>query len=245
MAEVGAVVRVLVVEDAPDIVRLVRRSLLLEGLKVDVVEDGPAAVGAIRDAPPDLVVLDRMLPGLDGMEVCRRIRAVDAALGREPTPILMLTALGSVSDRVAGLEAGADDYLPKPFAVVELLARVRALLRRARARPDPWTASPAADEILRLGDLVLDLGTRTVFRGERRVSLTTREFDLLALLMHHPNRVFPHRSLMERIWGNDFYGESNVLAVTIRALRRTLEEGGEPRLIQTVRGVGYALRDRP
>ena len=234
--------RVLLIEDAPDIARLVRRSLALEGLKVDAVGDGLAAIEALREDPPDLVVLDRMLPGLDGMEVCRRIRAADAALDRDPTPILMLTALGSVSDRVSGLEAGADDYLPKPFAVAELVARVRALLRRARARPDRGDAPPAS-ETLRLGDLVLDLGTRTVARGDRRVRLTTREFDLLALLMRYPNQVFSHRALLDRVWGKDFYGESNVLPVTIRAVRLALEEGGEPRLIHTVRGAGYALRD--
>lgn len=237
--------RVLVVEDAPDIARLVQRSLLLEGLKVDVVDDGLVALAAIRDAPPDLVVLDRMLPGVDGLEVCRRVRAADGVLGEAPIPILMLTALGSVTDRVAGLEAGADDYLAKPFAVAELVARVRALLRRTRARSDTPTAPPVSAEVLRLGDLALDLGSRIVSLGPRQVRLTTREFDLLAVLMRHPNQVFPHRALLDRVWGNDFYGESNVLAVTIAALRRALEAGGEPRLIQTVRGAGYTLRPQP
>ena len=233
--------RVLVVEDAADIARLVQRALLLEGLKVDVVGDGLAALAAVRDAPPDLVVLDRMLPGVDGLEVCRRIRAADRLVDHEPTPILMLTALGSVSDRVAGLEAGADDYLSKPFAVAELVARVRALLRRARARSSP-PSSPVPSENLRVGELTLDLGSRTVTLGTRPVRLTAREFDLLAVLMRYPNQVFPHRALLDRVWGDDFFGESNVLAVTIAALRRALEEGGEPRLIQTVRGAGYALR---
>jgi two-component system response regulator MprA len=237
--------RVLVVEDESDIARLVQRALLLEGLKVDVVGDGQAALAAIRDDPPDLIVLDRMLPGIDGMEVCRRVRAADDALGRAPIPILMLTALAYVSDRVAGLEAGADDYLPKPFAVAELVARVRALLRRATTGSAAASSPAVAAEVFRVADLVLDLGSRTVARGERPVRLTAREFDLLALFLRHPNQVFPHRALMERVWGEDFYGESNVLAVTVAALRRALEEEGEPRLIQTVRGVGYALREQP
>ncbi len=156
--------RVLVVEDSPDIVRLVQRALLLEGLKVDHVADGLQAVAAIRDAPPDLVVLDVMLPGLDGVEVCRRVRAADAALGRPSMPILMLTALGAVSDRISGLDAGADDYLPKPFVVAELVARVRALLRRTRASQ----VTQVTTEVFHLGDLTVDVGAREVRRGKRR-----------------------------------------------------------------------------
>ena len=233
--------RVLVVEDTPDIARLVQRSLLLAGLKADVAADGQSALAAIRDDPPDLIVLDRMLPDVDGVEVCRRVRAADEALDRPPTPILMLTALGAVSDRVAGLESGADDYLPKPFAVAELVARVRALLRRAQA--ESTASAPAmSSEVLRFADLTVDLGGRTVTRGERPVRLTAREFDLLALFLRHPNQVIPHDVVMQRVWGSDFYGESNVLPVTVASLRRALEEGGEPRLIQTVRGVGYVLR---
>ena len=233
--------RVLVVEDTPDIARLVQRSLLLEGLKVDVTPDGHAALAAIRDQPPDLIVLDRMLPDLDGIEVCRRVRAVDETFDRAPTPILMMTALGAVPDRVAGLEAGADDYLPKPFAVSELVARVRALLRRARAESTSSAPAPST-EILRFDDLTVDLGGRRVTRAERPVRLTAREFDLLAFFLRHPNQVIPHDVLLQRVWGSDFYGESNVLAVTVASLRRALEAAGEPRLIQTVRGVGYVLR---
>lgn len=230
--------RVLVVEDEPGIAGFVRRGLLFEGFAVEVAADGRAALAAVRDAPPDLVILDIMLPGVDGIEVTRRVRAAEAAEGRAPVPILMLTARDAVPDRVGGLEAGADDYLVKPFAFDELLARVRALLRRSRA-----TAAPTAPaELLRFADLTLDLGSRTVTRGERPVQLTTREFDLLALFLRHPNQVLPRATVMDRIWGEDFYGDSNVLEVFVANLRRALEASGEPRLIQTVRGVGYVLR---
>jgi len=230
--------RVLVVEDEPGIAGFVRRGLLFEGFAVEVAADGRAALAAVRDAPPDLIVLDIMLPGVDGFEVTRRVRAAEAAEGRPAVPILMLTARDAVPDRVGGLEAGADDYLVKPFAFDELLARVRALLRRSRAAAP--TAAPA--ETLRFFDLVLDPGSRTVTRGERPVQLTTREFDLLALFLRNPNQVLPRQLLMDRIWGEDFYGDSNVLEVFVANLRRALEASGEPRLIQTVRGVGYVLR---
>jgi len=229
---------VLVVEDEPGIAGFVRRGLLFEGFAVEVAADGRAALAAVRDAPPDLIVLDIMLPGVDGFEVTRRVRAAEAAEGRPAVPILMLTARDAVPDRVGGLEAGADDYLVKPFAFDELLARVRALLRRSRAAAP--TAAPA--ETLRFFDLVLDPGSRTVTRGERPVQLTTREFDLLALFLRNPNQVLPRQLLMDRIWGEDFYGDSNVLEVFVANLRRALEASGEPRLIQTVRGVGYVLR---
>ncbi len=230
--------RVLVVEDEPGIAGFVRRGLLFEGFAVDVVTDGRAALAAVRDAPPDVVVLDVMLPGVDGFEVTRRVRAAEAAEGRAPVPILMLTARDAVPDRVSGLEVGADDYLVKPFAFDELLARVRALLRRSQAS----APTAASSEILRFEDLALDLGSRTVTRGERVIQLTTREFDLLALFLRHPNQVLPRGLVMDRIWGADFYGDSNVLEVFVANLRRALEATGEPRLIQTVRGVGYVLR---
>ena len=233
--------RVLVVEDTPEIVRLVQRSLLLEGHQVEVANDGRAALAAVRDNPPELVLLDLMLPDINGIEICKRIRAMEDAAGLAPTPILMLTALDAVTDRVSGLEAGADDYLPKPFAITELIARVKALLRRAQA-PAPAAPTGLPSEALRYEDLTLDPSSRIVTRGSREVTLTAREFDLLHFFTRHPNQVLTHDTLMKRIWGDDFFGESNVLAVTVAAVRRALEAGGEPRLLQTVRGVGYVLR---
>jgi two-component system response regulator MprA len=230
--------RVLVVEDSPDIARLVQRSLLLEGYEVDVAQDGRGALAVVRDTPPDLIVLDLMLPDIDGMEICRRVRAMEAAYGQAPVPILMLTALDSVPDRVSGLDAGADDYVPKPFAITELMARVRSLLRRSRA-PE---VRPRQREILTYEDLTLDPGARTVFRRDREITLTAKQFDLLAALMENPNQVMGYDTVMQRVWGGQFRGESNVLAVTVSTVRKALEEAGEPRLIQTVRGVGYVLR---
>jgi two-component system, OmpR family, response regulator MprA len=230
--------RVLVVEDSPDIARLVQRSLLLEGYEVDVANDGRGALAVVRDTPPDLIVLDLMLPDIDGMEICRRVRAMEAAYEQPPVPVLMLTALDAVPDRVSGLDAGADDYVPKPFAITELMARVRSLLRRSRA---PEVRSKQR-EIITFEDLTLDPGARTVFRGDREVILTAKQFDLLAALMEHPNQVMSYDTVMQRVWGGQFRGESNVLAVTVSTVRKALEEGGEPRLIQTVRGVGYVLR---
>ncbi len=230
--------RVLVVEDSPDIARLVQRSLILEGYEVDVANDGCGALAVVRDAPPDLIVLDLMLPDIDGMEICRRVRAMEAAYGQPPVPVLMLTALDSVPDRVSGLDAGADDYLTKPFAITELMARVRSLLRRSRA---PEVRSRQRD-VLTYDDLSLDPGARTVHRGEREITLTAKQFDLLAALLEHPNQVMGYDTVMQRVWGGQFRGESNVLAVTVSTVRKAMEEGGEPRLVQTVRGVGYVLR---
>jgi two-component system response regulator MprA len=229
--------RILVVEDEPAISGFVRRGLIFEGYDVEVATDGREGLTRLRDEPPDLLVLDLMLPGIDGLELCRRVRAAEEMDHRPPLPILMLTARDAVADRVTGLEAGADDYLVKPFAFDELLARVRALLRRSR----PATPRPAA-ETLTFDGLSLDLGSRTGERGGRQLSLTTREFDLLALFLRHPNQVLPRSLIMDRIWGEDYYGDSNVLEVFVANLRRELEAGDEPRLIQTVRGAGYVLR---
>ncbi|HEU0114607.1 MAG TPA: response regulator transcription factor [Thermomicrobiales bacterium] len=239
---------VLVVEDTPEIARLIRRSLMLEGYLVEVAEDGRSALAAIRDQPPDLIVLDLMLPDIDGIEITRRVRALEEADHLLPLPILMVTALDDVQDRVSGLDAGADDYLPKPFAIPELVARVKALLRRSNQVRDAGAGLGPAErlgDVLRYEDLTIDFTGRTVTRGERPVALTAREFDLLTLFMRHPNQVMTHQQLMQRVWGDDFFGESNVLAVTIGAVRRALEERGERRLIQTVRGVGYVLRSHP
>ncbi|MGH2616673.1 MAG: response regulator transcription factor [Thermomicrobiales bacterium] len=232
-------VRILVVEDEPSIAGFVRRGLHFEGYEVDVVPDGSGALRALRDNPPDLLVLDVMVPGVDGFEIARRLRAAEAAERMPSIPILMLTARDAVADRVTGLRAGADDYLVKPFDFDELLARIEALLRRASAVTD----QPDGRQTLVYADLAVDLGGRTVRRGERDIHLTAREFDLLTLFLRHPERVLPRGTIMARIWGDDFFGDSNVLEVFVANLRRALEAGGERRLLQTVRGVGYVLRE--
>jgi two-component system response regulator MprA len=220
---------ILVVEDDPQIADLLRRGLIYEGYSVAVTADGPAGLTAARDRPPDLVLLDLMLPGMDGLTVCARLRAASSV------PILILTARDAVPDRVKGLDAGADDYVVKPFNFDELLARIRAQLRRR---------APAADqETLRFADLTLNPNTHEVFRGGRNIELTAREFEVLLLFMQHPRQVITRDLLYERIWGYDFGGESNIIEVYVRYVRSKLEEGGAPRLIQTVRGVGYALRE--
>jgi two-component system, OmpR family, response regulator MprA len=234
-------IRVLVVEDEPGIAGFVRRGLLFEGFEVDLAADGNTALELLRDNPPDVVVLDIMLPGVNGLEVTRRLRAAEAAANTPPIPILMLTARDAVKDRVTGLEAGGDDYLIKPFAFDELVARVKALLRRARPAPN----AGAAGEFLTYEDLNVDLGSRTAARGDRRLHLTTKEFDLLALFLRHPNQVLSRSQIMQRIWGDDFYGDSNVLEVFVGNIRRALEAENEPRLIQTIRGAGYVLRHNP
>lgn len=232
-------VRILLVEDEPSISGFVRRGLHFEGYEVDVVPDGPGALRRLRDSPPDLLVLDVMVPGVDGMEIARRLRAAETAEKLPAIPILMLTARDAVADRVTGLRAGADDYLVKPFDFDELLARIEALLRRAAAPAEP----AAGREFLNYADLTLDLGGRMARRGDRDVHLTAREFDLLTLFLRHPEQVLPRSTIMTRIWGDDFFGDSNVLEVFVGNLRRALEAGGERRLLQTVRGVGYVLRE--
>jgi two-component system, OmpR family, response regulator MprA len=221
---------ILVIEDEPAIADLLRRGLIYEGYAVEVATDGETGLTAARDRPPDLVLLDLMLPGIDGLSVCRRIRAAG------DTPILILTAKDAVPDRVTGLDAGADDYMVKPFSFDELLARIRALLRRR-------SAGPAPQEPARFADLTLNPGTREVYRAGRRIELTAREFDVLALFLANPRQVITRDVLYDRIWGYDFGTESNIIDVYIRNLRNKLEADGEPRLIQTVRGVGYVLRE--
>lgn len=221
---------ILVVDDDRKITGLLQRALLYEGYRVVVANDGKAGLASAAETPPDLVVLDVMLPGLDGLEVCKRLRAAG------DVPILMLTARDAIADRVAGLATGADDYLVKPFALEEFLARVKALLRRRRS-------DQTHGEVLTYSDLSLDTSTRRARRGERIINLTTTEYELLLLLMRRPGQVLTRETLMDRVWGYDFDGESNVLEVYVRYLRKKLEEKGERRLIQTVRGAGYALRE--
>jgi two-component system response regulator MprA len=219
---------ILVIEDETRIADLLRRGLTYEGFRVSVAGDGHSGLAMARDDPPDLVILDWMLPGLDGLEVCKRLRAAG------PVPIIMLTAKESVPDRVAGLNAGADDYMVKPFAFDELLARIRAQLRRNR---------PQATEILHFADLTMNTATREVTRGGRKLELTTKEYDLLELFLRHPRQVLTRDVIFDRIWSYDFGGESNIIEVYVRYLRQKTEANGEPRLIQTIRGVGYALRE--
>ena len=222
--------RILVIEDDPAILKMLRRGLAYEGYLVDTATDGRNGLLMARDNHPDLVVLDWMLPGMDGLEVCHRLRT-----GGE-VPIVMLTAKDTVRDRIEGLDAGADDYLVKPFDLDELLARIRALLRRTQVKQIP---------VLEFLDLKLDTGSRRASRGERIISLTAKEYELLDLFMRHPRQVLTRDMIFDRVWEYDFGGGSNVLEVYIRYLRQKLEDGGEARVIQTVRGVGYVMRETP
>jgi len=219
---------ILIIEDDAKIAEFLRRGLIYEGYTVRVARDGGEGLAMAREKAPDLVILDLMLPGMDGLEVCQRLRAASEV------PILILTARGRVADRVAGLDKGADDYLVKPFAFEELLARIRALMRRR---------APKDREVLTFADLTLDPATRRVHRGGREVELTAREFDLLEYFLRHPEQVLTREQIFDTVWGYDFLGESNIIEVYVRYLRSKLEAAGEPRLIQTVRGVGYALRE--
>jgi len=226
-------VKILVVDDERAVRESLRRALELEGYEIELAEDGGAALAVLEreeDSLPDAVILDVLMPGVDGLEVCRRLRRSGMRV-----PVLMLTARDEVENRVAGLDAGADDYVTKPFALEELLARVRALLRRS---------ANGAGQMLQFADVQLDPGTREVRRGERLIELTRTEFALLELFMTNPRQVLTRSIIFERVWGYDFGFASNSLDVYIGYLRRKTEAGGEPRLIQTVRGVGYALRDQ-
>ncbi|MCD4685742.1 MAG: response regulator transcription factor [Anaerolineae bacterium] len=221
--------RILVIEDEERIASFLKRGLIYEGYRVDVAYDGPSGLSMARENPPDLVLLDWMLPGLDGIEVCRRLRKAG------DVPILMLTAKEDVADRVAGLDAGADDYLVKPFDFDELLARMRALFRRAQPASRP--------EVMRFADLELDMGTHRARRCDRPLDLTAKEYELLELFMRNPRRVLTRELIFDRVWGYDFGGESNIIEVYVRYLRQKTEDEGEARVIHTVRGVGYVLRE--
>ncbi|NJK29823.1 MAG: response regulator transcription factor [Acaryochloris sp. SU_5_25] len=220
---------ILVVEDDPKLAHFVESDLALEGYQVTVAENGLDGLAAARNAQPDLLILDWMLPGLTGVDLCRRLRATGMLV-----PIIILTAKDEVSDRVVGLDAGADDYLTKPFSMEELLARVRAHLRRA---------NPEEPNILTFEALTLNRRTREVYIADHRVSLTVKEFDLLELLLSHPKQVFTREQILEKVWGYDFMGESNIIEVYVRALRIKLEAHYPQRLVHTIRGVGYVLRE--
>ncbi|HVB59787.1 MAG: response regulator transcription factor [Ktedonobacteraceae bacterium] len=220
---------ILVVDDDPRITNLLRRVLAYEGYSVAIAASGNEALNRSLERPPDLIVLDIMLPGLDGMEVAQRLRAAG-----DNVPILMLTARDAVEDRVKGLETGADDYLVKPFVPEELVARVMALLRRSQE---------GRQEVLRYSDIELDVGTRIARRGAREIELSPTEFELLALLLRRPRQVLTREIILDRVWGLDFEGSSNVMEVYVGYLRAKLEAEGEPRLIHTVRGVGYVFKE--
>ena len=221
---------VLIVDDDPKLLKMLGRTLVYEGFRVLSASNGVEALAEIQAHRPDVVVLDWMMPGMDGLTALESLRA-----GGDQTLVLMLTARDAVENRVAGLEGGADDYLVKPFAPAELLARIHALLRRPSVSLN--------DDALSYDNLRLNPVTREVWRGDRRIELTAKEFDLLRYLLRHPRQVLNRDQILQAVWGYDFGGEDNVLEVYIGYLRRKTEAGGEPRLIQTARGVGYTLRD--
>jgi two-component system response regulator MprA len=220
--------KVLVVDDEPSVRSALQRALALERYEVSVAEDGQQALDTLAEGVVDAIVLDVMMPRIDGLEVCRRLRAAG-----DRTPVLMLTARDAIDDRVDGLDVGADDYLVKPFALRELNARLRALLRRVEP----------GGPTLAFGDLVLDMSAHEVRRGSRKIELSRTEFSLLQLFLEHPRQVLTRSVLFERVWGYDFGATSNALGVYIGYLRRKTEEGGERRLLHTVRGIGYVLRE--
>jgi two-component system response regulator MprA len=220
--------RILIIEDDEAILSFLRRGLVHDGYVVDTATDGQSGLILARETPPDLVVLDWMLPGLDGLEVCRRLTQGGHI------PILMLTAKDTVSDRIQGLDAGADDYMIKPFDLEELLARIRALLRRTR---------PNRPQKFEFANLTLDTGTRQATRNDNIIDLTAKEYELLELFMRHPRQVLTRELIYDEVWGYDFGGESNIIEVYVRYLRQKLEEGDQTRLIHTVRGMGYVLRE--
>ncbi|MGB8214845.1 MAG: response regulator transcription factor [Anaerolineales bacterium] len=222
--------RILIIEDDPAILKVLQRGLAYEGYTVDVATDGRTGLNLAHDHHPDMVILDWMLPGMDGLEVCRRLRL------QSGLPILMLTAKDTIQDRVQGLDAGADDYIVKPFNLDELTARIRALFRRTQTE---------RNQVYTFADLTMNSDSRQVTRGKRLVPLTAKEYELLELFLRHPRQVLTREVIFDRVWGYDFGGESNVLEVYIRYLRQKLEEENESRLIHTVRSVGYVLRENP
>ena len=222
---------ILIVEDEEKLAQFIKLELEYEGYQVTTAQDGLTGLATARELNLDLILLDWMLPGISGPEICRRLRSTG-----DRVPIILLTAKDDVSDRVAGLDAGADDYIIKPFSIEELLARVRANLRRTQEEDI---------DLLQFSDLRLNRSTREVYRGNRPIELTAKEFDLLEYLISHPRQVLTRDRILERVWGYDFMGDSNIIEVYIRYLRLKLEAEKEQRLIQTVRGVGYVLRELP
>ena len=220
---------ILLVEDEAKLAQFVELELTHEGYRVTTAVDGITGLTVAREQHPDLIILDWMLPGFSGLEICRRLRSTG-----DKVPVILLTAKDEIRDRVEGLDAGADDYMVKPFSIEELLARVRAHLRRTQEE-DP--------EVLQFADLTLNQRTREVLRSDREIELTAKEFDLLVYLMMHPRQVLTRDRILEQVWGYDFMGDSNIIEVYVRYLRLKLEENQEKRLIQTVRGVGYVLRE--
>jgi DNA-binding response OmpR family regulator len=220
---------ILLVEDEIKLARFIELELQSEGYRVTVAHDGMSGLSLARESEPDLAILDWMMPGLTGVELCRRLRSTGIKI-----PVILLTAKDEVGDRVTGLDAGADDYLVKPFSIEELLARIRAHLRRTQETDT---------DVLQFEDLSLNRRTREVHRGQRSIDLTAKEFDLLQYLMSHPRQVFTREQILENIWGYDFLGDSNIIEVYVRYLRLKLEHDSEKRLIHTARGVGYSLRE--
>lgn len=220
---------ILAIEDEAKLAQFIKLELEYEGYEVTIARDGLAGLASARELHPDLILLDWMLPGISGPEICRRLRTTG-----DKVPIILLTAKDEIGDRVAGLDAGADDYLIKPFSIEELFARIRANLRRTREEDI---------DVLQFKDLRLNRRTREVYRSHRSIELTAKEFDLLEYLMAHPRQVLTRERILERVWGYDFMGDSNIIEVYIRYLRLKLEAEGEQRLLQTVRGVGYVLRE--
>jgi two-component system response regulator MprA len=231
--------KILVIDDQENIIEFIKLGLKYEGFLVESAADGLQGLDAAQRIDPDLIILDVMLPGIDGLEVCRRLRANPIT---QDTPILMLTAKDDVRDRIAGLDTGADDYLTKPFSFEELVARIRAILRRqSRNRNEEMEA--AHGQTLQFGDLQLNTSTREVLRGQRQIELTATEYNLLHLFMSHPRQVLDRQTILNRVWGYDFLGETNIIEVYVRYLREKIEDSpSSPRLIQTVRGVGYVLK---
>jgi DNA-binding response OmpR family regulator len=233
--------KVLVIDDAENIIEFIRLGLRYEGFQVESAPEGEQGVTLAQRLNPDLIILDVMMPGMDGLEVCRRLRANPTT---SDIPILMLTAKDDVSDRILGLQTGADDYLTKPFDFYELLERIRAILRRQkRARLAQSSDAENNGQVLQFGDLRLNTSTREVTRGGRLIELTATEYNLLHLFMNHPRQVLDRQTILNRVWGYDFLGETNIIEVYVRYLREKIEDSpSTPRLIQTVRSVGYVLK---